>query len=533
MTRPENPTRIPRRLTAFVCVLTAGLALTWSAPAGAGPSDSGLKKAVDTILADARMSGGAASVVIADAVTGERLYQRSGTDRLMPASNTKLLTSTAAMALLGPGYRHTTDVLSSGSRDGSTLDGDLHLRGGGDPTTLAKDYAKLAAGVAATGIRRVTGRLIADDTRFDARRLGRAWAGDDESAYYSAQISPLTVAPDTDYDSGTVIVEAAPGDRPGDRPKVTVVPKTAYVRLDVSGTTVAAGGADTLAVERRHGSNTITVSGAIPIGAGATKEWVSVWEPTGYAAAVFSDELARHGVRVKGTPRLGVATPPDARVLASHRSMPLRKLMFPFMKLSNNMHAETLAKTIGYETSGRGSWSAGLAAIEGYLRTEGVTTAALRQTDGSGLSRMNVVPAEQLARLLLGVRDASWYADWHASLPVACAPDRAVGGSLRSRMCGTPAALNAHAKVGSLTGASSLAGYVKDAGGRELVFAIVLNGYLAPSVKSVEDAIVVTLARSDTTAGTISSVAPRRGGGEPSEASDTALECTWRKPEIC
>ncbi|MGW7364921.1 D-alanyl-D-alanine carboxypeptidase/D-alanyl-D-alanine endopeptidase [Streptomyces sp. NPDC054841] len=526
---------ILRRARTWPLALGLVAALTWStgsAPAGAGPSDTGLKGAIDTILADSRMAGGAASVVIADATTGERLYERAGGDRLMPASNTKLATSTAAMALLGPDYRFRTDVLSTGRRQGSTLYGDLYLRGTGDPTTLAADYGRLAEQLRASGIRRVTGRLVADDTRFDTNRLGRHWAADDESSYYEAQISPLTVAPDTDYDAGTVIVEALPGAAPGDKPRVKITPPTDYVRADIRGTTVPAGQTDTLAIEREHGTNTLVITGGIPVGASATKEWITVWEPTGYAAAVFADALAEHGVRVSGSPRLGRPTPAGAAVLATHSSMPLKELMLPFMKLSNNMHAEALTKTIGYETAGRGTWSAGLAAIDGYLKKEGVDAAQLRQVDGSGLSRMNVFPADQLARLLLAVRDAPWYADWYASLPVACNPDRAIGGTLRTRMCNTPAALNTRAKTGSLTGASALSGYVTDAGGRELVYSIVLNNYLASSVKSIEDAIVVTLAKSDTADGTIAAVpVPRLRGGAP--AAPAELECAWQKPKFC
>ncbi|MEU4494320.1 D-alanyl-D-alanine carboxypeptidase/D-alanyl-D-alanine-endopeptidase [Streptomyces sp. NPDC023998] len=532
MSRPVIRSKRRVKRHGWIWPVAIGLActLTWSAPAGAGPSDTGLKGAIDKILTDARLDGGAASVVIADAATGEQLYQHDGTDRLMPASNTKLATSTAAMALLGPDYRYRTDVLTDGRRHGSTLRGDLYLRGSGDPTTLAKDYDQLAADLAASGVKRVTGRLVADDTRFDTQRLGRSWAADDESSYYSAQISPLTVAPDTDYDSGTVIVEALPGAAPGDKPQVKLTPATDYVRIDNRGTTVDKGLPDTLSVERQHGTNTITVSGNIPVGASATKEWVTVWEPTGYAAAVFSDALAQHGIRITGHPRLGRPTPPDAKLLASHSSMPLRELMLPFMKLSNNMHAEALTKTIGYEKAGRGTWDAGLTAIGGYLKQEGVQTSTIRQLDGSGLTRMNLFPAQQLATLLLSVRDAPWYADWYASLPVACNPDRAIGGTLRSRMCATPAALNARGKTGSLTGASALSGYVKDAAGRELVYSVVLNNYLASSVKSIEDAIVVTLAKSDMGAGTIAAVPPKtaRTHELPSD-----LECSWQKPKFC
>ncbi|WP_455753619.1 D-alanyl-D-alanine carboxypeptidase/D-alanyl-D-alanine endopeptidase [Streptomyces hirsutus] len=528
MSRPVRRTTRMRHWIWPVVAVVVATTFSWSSPAGAGGDRTGLPEAIDTILGDARMDGGAASVVVADAKTGAVLYQRLPSRRLMPASNTKLLTSAAAMALLGPDHRFTTDVLSTGARHGSVLAGDLYLRGTGDPTLLAEDYDRLAAALADSGVRHVTGRLVADDTRFDDQRLGRSWASDDESSYYSAQTSALSVAPDTDYDTGTVIVHAAPGDKPGDRPRTTVTPANHYVHLDVRATTVDRGGPSDLTVERQHGANTVTVSGTLPVGGATAKEWISVWEPTGYAADVFRDALAAHGVRVTGATRLGEATPKGAHRLATHESMPLKELLIPFLKLSNNMHAEALTKAIGYETSGRGTWDAGLAGISGYLKRVGVDPGKLRQVDGSGLSRMDSVPADQLAKLLLSVRTEPWYADWYRALPVACDPSRFVGGTLRSRLCGTPAALNARGKTGSLTGASALSGYVTDAGGRELVYSVVLNNYLVGSVKSIEDAIVVTLASSDENrAVTVRPKAIRK------TESNGDLECSWRKPAQC
>ncbi|MCQ0024398.1 D-alanyl-D-alanine carboxypeptidase/D-alanyl-D-alanine-endopeptidase [Streptomyces somaliensis DSM 40738] len=512
-------------LAALLLWTAQGLAGT---PAGAGPSDTGLKGAVDEILTDPRLDGAAAGVVVADAATGATLYRRDGDDRLVPASNTKIPTSAAAMEILGPDHRFRTEVLATGRLVSGVLHGDLYLRGTGDPTVLAADYDRLAARVAAAGVRRVTGRLVADDTRFDANRLGRSWAADDESSYYSAQISALTLAPDTDYDSGTVIVEASAAEVPGRRPAVTLTPRNDHVRVDNRATTVGAGRPGTLTVERAHGTNTLVVRGGIPVGAAPVREWVTVDDPTGYATAVFADALAARGVRVEGPTRLGLRTPASAGTVAAHASMPLRRLLHPFMKLSNNMHAEALTKAVGYEVSGSGSWEAGLAAVGAYLRKEGVDTDGLRQADGSGLSRMNLFPAARLAELLLAVQDAPWYADWYASLPVACHPDRMVGGTLRSRMCGTPAALNARGKTGTLTGASALSGYVADAAGRRLVYSVVLNNHLAPSVKDVEDALVVTLASSDTAEGRITRPAPspRRHADPPGAVP----ECAWRKP---
>ncbi|GAA2290187.1 D-alanyl-D-alanine carboxypeptidase/D-alanyl-D-alanine-endopeptidase [Streptomyces kunmingensis] len=511
----------------------AAATLTWGAPAGADSSPGGLSEAIDSILGDPRMEGGAASVVVADAATGETLYQHNQTGRLMPASNTKLATSAAAMELLGPDHRFTTDVLAAGRVRGGVLDGDLYLRGTGDPTTLAADYDKLAAEVAAAGVKRVGGRLVADDTRFDDRRQGDTWGADDESSYYAAQISALSVAPDTDYDTGTVIVEVAPGKKAGAGPVVRVTPKTHYVHLDVRASTVAAGGEDTVAVERQHGTNTITVSGTVPLGGDTTKEWVTVWEPTGYAAAVFRDALAAHGVRVSGATKTGRATPAGARQLASHDSMALKDLLVPFMKLSNNMHAESLTKAMGHKATGRpGNWGDGVAAIASYLKAAGVDTGKIRQVDGSGLSRKDNFAARQIADLLLSVRHEPWYADWYASLPVACDPDPFVGGTLRTRMCGTPAALNTHAKTGSLTGASALSGYVKDADGRELVYSVVQNNYLVASVKPLEDAIVVTLAKSGAEGETVA-VTPKSLRAVPAAERDGDLECSWRKPARC
>ncbi len=511
-----------------VLAVAAGT-LSAGAPAGADSDRSGLPEAIDTILGDSRMEGGVAGVVVADAASGDVLYQHRPSGRLMPASNTKLLTSAAAMELLGPDHRFTTDVLADGERRGRVLHGNLYLRGTGDPTTLAEDYDGLAAKIAASGVRRVSGRLIADDTRFDAKRVGDTWSADDESAYYAAQISALSVAPDTDYDTGTVVVEVAPGARAGDEPRVGVTPKTDYVDIDLRATTVAAGGADTVAVERQHGKNTITVSGTVPVGGAATKEWVTVWEPTGYAAAVFRDALAAHGVKVSGPTRTGIATPGRARRLASHDSMRLKDLMVPFMKLSNNMHAESLTKAMGHKATGRpGSWDDGIAAIGGYLKTAGVDPGKLRQVDGSGLSRKDNAPADQYVKLLRSAKGEPWFADWYASLPVACGPGKSVGGTLRSRMCGTPAALNARAKTGTLTGASGLSGYVTDKNGRELVFSIILNNHLAPSVKALEDAIVVTLASS-----TEDEAVPVMPRSTRAAERDGDVECSWRKPARC
>jgi len=485
-----------------------------------------LRADLQAILDQPGVAAAHASLVVRTADGRDTLFSSEGSDRLLPASNAKLFSSAAALEVLGPDHRFTTSVLATGERRGRVLHGDLYLRGQGDPTMLAEDYDELAEKVAAEGIERVQGRLVADDTWYDDVRLGNNWAWDDEPYYYSAQVSALTVSPNTDYDAGTVIVDVRPGSSAGKPAKVTVIPETDYVKVDNRATTSASGG-NTIAVERLHGTNTIRITGTIPMGADVDRSWASVWEPTGYAVDVFRKALARHGVHVARQTEFG-ATPSNARLLASHESMPLRELLTPFLKLSNNGHAEVLVKEMGRAVSGEGSWSAGLAAQSEALRGLGVDVSSLRFVDGSGLSRQDFVPADQIANLLVAARTRPWFDVWYDALPVAGVSDRFVGGTLRSRMVGTPAAENVHAKTGSLTAVSALSGYVDSADGEPLVFAMVQNNYLGINAKQVEDQVAIRLAEFSRTAQPDQGVARIPSVPKTTYGPD-GVECSWVK----
>lgn len=518
-----------------VAALLAGVPATNATALPQDPAVTRLATALDAILADSRLNGSQASVVVRDTTDGQTLYDRNGNRRLVPASNTKLLTSAAALEILGEGYRFSTQARATAPQVGSALLGDLYLRGTGDPTMLEADFDRLAAGVAATGIRLVTGGLVADDTYFDSVRLGVSWAWDDEPFYYSPQVSALTVSPDTDYDMGNVIVTVTPGAAEGAKPVVKLTPETGYVTIDNRASTIAAGGADTISIEREHGSNRIVVTGTVPVGGAQTRDWATVWEPAGYAADVFRRALQRHGVKVLGGDKLSQPTPEAARTLATHESMTLAELMVPFLKLSNNGHAEVLVKAIGRKVSGQGTWSAGLAAMRTSLTSMGMDPASMRQSDGSGLTRFNLVPPMEIADMLAAAKGKPWFAKWYDALPIAGNSQRFVGGTLRSRMANTPAANNVHAKTGSLTGVSGLSGYVTDADGHLLAFSILLNNYLVSgtSVKNgIEDRIAVTLAgfTRDGAAAT-ARVAPP-AAPEVAEVPD-GLECSWVKPNLC
>ncbi|MGP4020202.1 D-alanyl-D-alanine carboxypeptidase/D-alanyl-D-alanine endopeptidase [Saccharopolyspora sp. 5N708] len=517
---------------AFGLAVALGVPFAFVAPSGAAPSGpDALRVDLDDILADQRLNGSHAGVVVRDPDTDEVLYSRQATDRATPASNAKLLTSAAAVETLGPDYRFRTDVLTSAAQQGSVLLGDLYLRGTGDPTLLAADYDRLAAQVAESGIRVVQGNLRTDDSWFDDVPLGTGWAWDDEPYYYAAPVSALTVAPNTDFDAGTAIVRVSPTTE-GQPAVVQLDPATEAVRIDNQTTTSTAGGEPDVTVQRDHGGSRVVVSGTVAAGAQPFEDFTSVPDPSAYAADVFARALAAHGVTVEGTGEGGV--PGGARTLAQRQSIPLRELLVPFLKLSNNGHAEVLVKAMGREARGEGSWAAGLEVLNEKLTGLGVDPQVLRLVDGSGLSTMDNVTPDQLTVLLDNVRQRPWFQAWYDALPVAGVADHMVGGTLSGRMAGTAAANNVHAKTGSLTGVTALSGYVTAANGRQLVFSVLFNDFLTSSPKDLEDAIAIRLAEyngaQDQPRGRPQVTQSRTSLDDPSTRVDeSALECSWVK----
>ncbi|MBM2614374.1 D-alanyl-D-alanine carboxypeptidase/D-alanyl-D-alanine-endopeptidase [Actinoplanes sp. LDG1-06] len=489
-------TRVRVAVLSLLAAVVAVPALVVAQPAfgraAASPRDIG--RAIDEILRDPTLAGSQVGITVADARTGATLLDRGGDRRLLPASNTKLFTSAAALAILGPGHRFATEAEASGVRRNSSLTGDLYLRGDGDPALTPPDLDSLACDVAATGLREVTGNLVADDTAFDTQRLGLEWAWDDETSSSAAPISALTLSPDDNYLSGTVNVKVTPAAAEGRPARVSINPPSR--QLTVINHTVTTRDAPGIAVTRGHGTDTLTVTGRVVRATPPVTEPVTVRDPTALVADTFRAALRRHGVRLKGKIVAGQETPPDAVTLARHQGRPLRELMAPLLKRSNNAMAELLVKAIGRHAAGSGSWPAGTNAVAAYLARLGVDTTTMRQVDGSGLSRRNLVPPAAFARFLVAVRAEPWFPLWHSALPVAGAPDPMIGGTLRNRMRDTPAAGVVHAKTGTLTGASALSGYVTGSDHRTLVFSAIVNNQLSPSVTPVLDRIAVALAGS-------------------------------------
>jgi D-alanyl-D-alanine carboxypeptidase/D-alanyl-D-alanine-endopeptidase (penicillin-binding protein 4) len=240
--------------------------------------------------------------------------------------------------------------------------------------------------------------------------------------------------------------------------------------------------------------------------------------------------LEDNGIDLTGDIRTGESTPQGGETLATHESTTLADLSDDLLKPSNNSYAEALFKAVGYANTGEGTFESGKDGVYTAIERYGVDTDPIRQVDGSGMSRFDQVTPDAITDLLIGVRDATWFDTWYNALPVACKD-----GTLASRLCGTPAAGNVHAKSGTLTSVSALSGYATDADGRELVFSIVVNDHLADSVKGIEDKIAAAIAghSESSTESEITTFGNIEEAERAAEEIPGDWECSWYEPAVC
>ncbi|MDI2589407.1 D-alanyl-D-alanine carboxypeptidase/D-alanyl-D-alanine-endopeptidase [Psychrobacillus sp. NEAU-3TGS] len=463
-------------LVSFVALLmissSAFIPLEEDSNVEAATSYANLQNKLNNIMADSRMKNATSSVTVRKASTGEIVYQYNGDKEITPASSLKLLTGAAALETLGENYRFSTIVLTDGKLKNGTLNGNLYVKGQGDPTLLKNHFDNFANSLAKQGIKRVSGNLVGDDTWYDNVRLSAGILAEDEPYYYAAPISALTLSPNGDFDAGSVIVEAKPGTN-GKATKVSMSPITSVLKIVNNSKTVPKGSKNTLKITRQVGTNKVIITGNSPLGTSGVKEWISVTNPTIYALDIFKRSLAEKGITFAASSKvIEGKTPKNAKALVSRKSMPLKELIIPFMKLSNNTHAEMLAKEMGKVKYGEGSWNAGLLVMHEYAASVGLDVTKWKFEDASGMSYSNKVSSSQLSQLLYVVRKEPWYNTYYKSLPIAGVSDRFVGGTLRNRLKSAPAKGNIQAKTGSLENIKSLSGYAKTKNGETLIFTV-------------------------------------------------------------
>lgn len=426
-----------------------------------------------TSIVEERLAGADVSITVRDRFSGEMVYDYNGLKTIKPASNMKLLTTAAALDLLGKDYRFNTSLYTSGKLSNGVLKGDVYLKGQGDPTLSIDDLQQFAEELKAQGIEKIDGRIVGDDKWFDDDLLTPGIWIEDESYYYGAPISALTTSPNTDYDSGTIIVEAI-GTVVGDHPSIKITPHIGDLQIVNEAQTVEAGKTNTVTIERLYQTNKVVISGNIPVDK-TKREWVTVKHPTTHTLTMFQAVLAEAGIEYSKEKIFQAATPNSAQLVAMKQSMTLEQLLIPYMKLSNNGIADILVKTMGKVKNHHGSTKAGLQAMREYGNSINLNMTDWQFEDGSGMSHENRVSSSLVSELLYKVQGEDWFNTYFSSLPVAANTDRMVGGTLRNRLKDPLTAGKVFAKTGSLTGVSTLSGYLEASSGQSYIFSVLVQ----------------------------------------------------------
>lgn len=468
-----------------------------------------LQSDLNGIFSDPKFSNAQIGVEVRSLKTGEKLFALNAEKNLLPASNLKLVTTAAALKLLGLDFRYSTQVVSLGKMVRSTLKGDLIIRGSGDPTLGSpsmfpdKDPTAIfdawADSLDALGIEKIDGNIIADPNYFTSDVYPLGWSIEDEPYYFATQSSGISFA------DNAVSVTVTGGLRGGSKPLYELTPETQYFQVNdlavtrsvpIKSTDTIRSSGNTISITRLPGENTITIQGSIDKGTEAVSEQLSVDDPPTYVATVFRETLEAHGITVTG----GAMTASDlderinynqTHILINHLSPPLSDIVRVVNKKSHNHFAEQLLRTIGKEVLGKGDWRTGVLAVKRYLTLAGLDPEKIALYDGSGLSRMDLISPSNFVQLLKTIyADPQLYSAFDSSLPVM-----GIDGTLSARLRDSRASGNVRAKTGSLTGVRSLSGYLTTKDNEPLAFSIIFNNYTTPGseVQNLGDLFLLRL----------------------------------------
>jgi serine-type D-Ala-D-Ala carboxypeptidase/endopeptidase (penicillin-binding protein 4) len=508
-----------RRRAPLVTVLLVILSTQPALWAKKKPDAKSLSARIEAVLADPDVARGFWGIEVVSLASGKTLYTHDADKLFTPASNTKLFTTSAAMALIGPDHRFKTTVETAGTIDKyGRLTGDLVLVGRGDPNlsgrTLPynlrterklppiKVLEDLADQLVQKGLKSVDGDLVGDDSYYAFERYGEGWTQDDLVWEWGAPVSALTI------NDNVVFVSIMPADRAGEKAFVQVSPFADYYRVDNRIMTTPAGTEPRkIFISREPGSNQITFWGNVPLDDLGAHEALAVEDPANFAAQLFRSLLEKRGVAVGGHSRthhtelaklstITVTTTASAGgggdrvpqnqfaqplVLASYESQPFGLDLRVINKVSQNLHAELTLRLLGHEKGAGGTIESGLEVLHGFLAQAGIQSDEYVFYDGSGLSRQNLVTPHAIVKLLKYVALQPFYQSFQDTLPVA-----GVDGSLADRFRNSVARGKVTAKTGSLGHVNALSGYAHTTSGEAVVFSVICNNHNLHSRRALQ-----------------------------------------------
>ena len=481
-----------------------------------GSAGGKLDSEIAQILSDPEAARGFWGVYAVSMDSGKPLYALNKDKLFTPASNTKLFTTAAVFALIGPDYRFKTTVETTGLLDKyGRLNSDLVLVGRGDPNLSGRTLPynmhterktppiqvlqTLADQLVQQGLKYIDGDVVADDSYFVFERYDEGWSQDDLAREWGAPVSALTI------NDNVIFVNIMPADRPGERAFLNIIPFPEYYKIDNRVMTTPEGaGPRTVSINREPGSNQLTFWGNIPQDDPGFGEALAIEDPADFAARLFRELLEERGVTVYGRARThhtelastqtfsvtsmasgggDTTRPPNPAplVLASYQSQPVAQDLRVINKVSQNLHAELMLRLLGKEKGTSGSIQGGLEVLRGFLIRAGIKPEEFVFLDGAGLSRENLVTPDAVVALLLYCHQQPWGQLYEDTLPIA-----GVDGSLSERFRNTPVTGMVRAKTGSLSHVYSLAGYATTQRGDHIAFSITTNNDTMPVKKALD-----------------------------------------------
>ncbi len=466
------------------------------APAAADSRDR-LRADLELIFADPSFASAQWGVEVVSLDRGEILFEHNPNRLYMPASNNKLLTSAATLVRLGPEFRFETAVSTDGSIGGGVLKGNLIVAGTGDPSFAArfhsgdpfavfKDWARQ---LREKGIRKINGNLIGDDRAFPEPWLGSSWEWDDLPYGYAAPVTALQ------FNENLVVAEITPAEKEGEPAAVTIRPLPGYLKVDFRVLTGPQGFEDKIEVDRAETGESVVIQGTVPFRGEPVTQTIAVRYPTLFFLQALKETLQQEGVDVAQCRLKRALETSDSSAalqpLWTQSSPPLAEILRPLLKVSQNLYAETMTRTLGLAVSRAGTFDRGKEIVEEGLRGMAIEKGTYFYADGSGLSRRNLISADLLVRIFKFMYHHKYFPQFYDALPIA-----GVDGTITARLKGTKAENNVRAKTGTSASVRSLSGYIRTADGEMLAFAMIANNFLASSKSAeyVQDAAAVRLA---------------------------------------
>ncbi|HQT01419.1 MAG: D-alanyl-D-alanine carboxypeptidase/D-alanyl-D-alanine-endopeptidase [Hydrogenophilales bacterium 16-64-46] len=381
-----------------------------------------------------------------------------------PASVMKLVTSFAALAQLGPAFTWTTEIDATGPLENGRLDGDLVVRGQGDPSLTLERLWLMQRALRAQGVRQVSGGLVLDSRYFDLPETDPGAFDDEPFAPYNAPAGALVANFNAVSLRFRPVASEVALTLDPDLPGVTLVN-----RVHVDETAACNGWRDALTLAFVDAAQSeLAVAGRYPRQCGEQAWPVSLFEPARTFDQVFRALWRESGDELGGTPAAdGAVAAPLLRVA----SEPLADVLQRLNKHSNNVMTKNLFLTLGAQAYGApGTAEKGARAVRSALQQAGIATGKLVLENGSGLSRIERISAAALNQVLRAAWRSPWYAEFESALPVV-----GQDGTLARRFNGSPANGRAHLKTGTLRDVSALAGVVFTARGQRVAFVMLVN----------------------------------------------------------